>query len=60
MSLDPQPTDRRDAPELRDVPDIEAEHRRAQDSGAVFDAERTVQHHSWPGRSSTGRPLVIV
>ena len=40
MSSDPQTTDQRDAPELHDDPDIEAEHRRAQESGAVFEGRR--------------------
>jgi hypothetical protein len=40
MSSDPQTTDRRDAPKLGEQSDIEAEHRRAQDSGEVFEGCR--------------------
>jgi hypothetical protein len=39
MSTDHQ-ADERDAPELHDDPDIEAEHRQAQESGAVFEGRR--------------------
>ena len=60
MSSESQFVEERFVPAPTDDRDVEAEHRRAQQSGEVFEGESTVQHQSGPGRSSRGRPLMIV